>query len=273
MTEGTTNNAGCTQFADIVPQAFVDLNPGGVGLQGSLKLGIDFPPPGVKNVGGDSTPIAPEVVYYLDCVIPGAVQPSSTAQKNGGETDTTAAAERSLPTARCAAPRGRPVRWTATATGARSARSSRNRAQCALPATGESINKGICSQIVCATRCSTRRSQTWTAAASAPRATSAASKTNTDCTSGNCVNGVCTIPRCNNLLKDGTETNVDCGGSGCDPCAVGKACLMPSDCVSEGCTEFVCTLCGDRSRTRRRPTWTAAATPTAIRRRPGVPDR
>jgi hypothetical protein len=40
---------------------------------------------------------------------------------------------------------------------------------------------------------------------------------------------------CSNGVKDGSETDVDCGGSTCQPCADGKSCLTGSDCVSTYC--------------------------------------
>ncbi|MCD6497051.1 MAG: hypothetical protein J7M25_01960, partial [Deltaproteobacteria bacterium] len=45
---------------------------------------------------------------------------------------------------------------------------------------------------------------------------------------------------CSNGVKDGTETDVDCGGSDCDPCDNGKACVGASDCVSGSCVNGVC---------------------------------
>lgn len=45
---------------------------------------------------------------------------------------------------------------------------------------------------------------------------------------------------CSNGQKDGTETDVDCGGS-CSTCTVGKACSIGSDCQSSTCTGGVCT--------------------------------
>jgi len=36
-------------------------------------------------------------------------------------------------------------------------------------------------------------------------------------------------------IKNGTETDVDCGGSGNPKCDVGKACLGHGDCASDGC--------------------------------------
>jgi hypothetical protein len=54
---------------------------------------------------------------------------------------------------------------------------------------------------------------------------------------------VCTLMHtcvgiCMDGLQDGTETDVDCGGSFCSPCAVGKKCLVDADCTSKACDAF-----------------------------------
>jgi hypothetical protein len=46
----------------------------------------------------------------------------------------------------------------------------------------------------------------------------------------------CDANECHDGVQDGTETDVDCGGSTCSTCAVGTKCLLTSDCTSpEGC--------------------------------------
>ena len=47
----------------------------------------------------------------------------------------------------------------------------------------------------------------------------------------NCLKGSCTS-NCANGKKDGTETDVDCGGS-CAPCGAGKSCTSGKDCKAE----------------------------------------
>ncbi len=44
-------------------------------------------------------------------------------------------------------------------------------------------------------------------------------------------------PECHDGTKDGSETDVDCGGS-CAPCATGQACLSNQDCDSMLCNSF-----------------------------------
>ncbi len=56
---------------------------------------------------------------------------------------------------------------------------------------------------------------------------------------GNCVNGSCL-----DGLKDGGESDVDCGG-GCGACANGKSCKLASDCLSGVCSGGgSCAPCG-----------------------------
>jgi len=44
-----------------------------------------------------------------------------------------------------------------------------------------------------------------------------------------CLEGVCTGPNCSDGILNGTETDVDCGGS-CAACGVGQTCGSPNDC-------------------------------------------
>ena len=48
---------------------------------------------------------------------------------------------------------------------------------------------------------------------------------------------------CGNKVKDGTETDVDCGGSSCAKCGNGLHCATPSDCKVAVCTGGVCGAC------------------------------
>ena len=69
------------------------------------------------------------------------------------------------------------------------------------------------------------------------------------CASGSCSAGVCAqVPSCTDGVKNGIESDVDCGGS-CADCVDGKACLFSSDCASNSCVGAVCTRvasCTDR---------------------------
>jgi len=56
-----------------------------------------------------------------------------------------------------------------------------------------------------------------------------------DCDGGRCVASACVAPTCTDGVKDGTETDIDCGGAACAPCAIAKSCVASTDCVSKGC--------------------------------------
>ena len=56
---------------------------------------------------------------------------------------------------------------------------------------------------------------------------------------------------CVDQVKNGSETDVDCGGSGlCPACAATKACAVPTDCASQVCTGAICQAptCSDSAR-------------------------
>ncbi|MRG91259.1 hypothetical protein [Polyangium spumosum] len=50
--------------------------------------------------------------------------------------------------------------------------------------------------------------------------------------------------RCDDGVKNGTETDVDCGGECIDRCGLGKACKVTADCA-EACDNGVCVSCFD----------------------------
>jgi alpha-tubulin suppressor-like RCC1 family protein len=47
-------------------------------------------------------------------------------------------------------------------------------------------------------------------------------------------------PSCTDHIKNGTETDVDCGGHTCQPCANGLACMVSTDCMSRACANKTC---------------------------------
>jgi hypothetical protein len=83
----------------------------------------------------------------------------------------------------------------------------------------------------------------------------------TDCATGVCTNAMCCVPTtcaalgktcgmapdgclgmldCNDNIKDGTETDVDCGGANCPQCANGKTCDVGTDCAGGTCASGTC---------------------------------
>jgi hypothetical protein len=72
-----------------------------------------------------------------------------------------------------------------------------------------------------------------------------------DCEAG-CSNDKCAVAtHCASGVKDGSETDVDCGGFGCGPCVAGKGCLVNLDCQAGlYCAAGACaaTKCTDGSK-------------------------
>jgi hypothetical protein len=86
---------------------------------------------------------------------------------------------------------------------------------------GSTCSSGTCS---CTVNCGTGSSCT----------------TGTSCASKVCSGGFCAAATCSDGVKNGNETDVDCGGGTCAPCATAKACLVASDCINKVCTLNVC---------------------------------
>jgi cysteine-rich repeat protein len=61
-----------------------------------------------------------------------------------------------------------------------------------------------------------------------------------DCSSGVCQANACVPPTCLDAIKNGSETDIDCGGADCNPCADAKACAVADDCESGVCAAAVC---------------------------------
>jgi Sulfatase-modifying factor enzyme 1 len=60
-----------------------------------------------------------------------------------------------------------------------------------------------------------------------------------NCQSKVCTGGVCQVPTCNDGVQNGTETDIDCGGS-CPPCHPGQKCGNGNDCAGNNCQGNIC---------------------------------
>lgn len=73
-----------------------------------------------------------------------------------------------------------------------------------------------------------------------------------DCADAKCnpSSKVCNAPACNDGVRNGDETDVDCGGPSCLKCADTKKCALADDCVSGVCSAGLCSAptCSDRVR-------------------------
>ena len=68
-----------------------------------------------------------------------------------------------------------------------------------------------------------------------------------DCDSGDCGGGRCQAVSCDDDVRNGAETDVDCGGSdpSCARCADGDSCVAGADCESQRCQVGTCVSCSD----------------------------
>ena len=64
-------------------------------------------------------------------------------------------------------------------------------------------------------------------------------KAASECSSAVCSAGKCAAPSCTDGVKNGNESDRDCGGS-CPKCPDGRACKAPADCVSDNCAGGKC---------------------------------
>ena len=69
------------------------------------------------------------------------------------------------------------------------------------------------------------------------------------CPQGQCTRGA-PMNACADRVKNGSETDVDCGGGTCPTCAAGLRCTMTSDCETAGCDGGACRAptCSDGKR-------------------------
>ncbi len=64
--------------------------------------------------------------------------------------------------------------------------------------------------------------------------------TNDNCTSGICAANICAPATCDDNVKNGGESDVDCGGPDCAKCDPDRTCNVALDCKSEVCAMSIC---------------------------------
>ncbi len=197
-----TEKNGCPQYSEIIPQAILELNPGGVDRVGSLLLWIQLPREATKMMttssagGGSTATIAPEVVYYFDCAIPAAPRLCADGMKNASEADIDCGGPESMPACppRCTVDQHCIVDCDCDAS-----------TTCQIDTKDGGIKKCMAPS---------------NGIPPAPR--------------------TCTGLICSNKRPDGLESDVDCGGGTCPKCVAGQKCKASSDCASGTCTTMTC---------------------------------
>ena len=67
------------------------------------------------------------------------------------------------------------------------------------------------------------------------------------CESGVCIDNVCGGIGCADGVRNGLETDIDCGGPECPTCRPSQTCAEDTDCRDEVCLRGQCSTCGDRA--------------------------
>jgi len=70
-----------------------------------------------------------------------------------------------------------------------------------------------------------------------------------------------TSAECSNQVRDGSETDIDCGGAQCDACEIGLSCSIDSDCITQFCLVDIC-VAAPTSKPTSNPTSNPTSHPT-----------
>lgn len=74
----------------------------------------------------------------------------------------------------------------------------------------------------------------------APFAGGLACKDNSECASTLCNAGLCLASTCEDKVRNGTESDIDCGGDCSTGCGLGAKCTASTDCARGSCLEGLC---------------------------------
>ncbi|MFT3770587.1 MAG: MopE-related protein [Minicystis sp.] len=111
---------------------------------------------------------------------------------------------------------------------------------CALPNAGASCTTGTCTLTACNAGFFDCDGNPQNGCEALPCGNGGHCATSAQCGSGVCQNGFCASASCADTVKNGAETDVDCGGGACPPCADGLACAVNGDCQSGFCSGGLC---------------------------------
>ncbi len=104
--------------------------------------------------------------------------------------------------------------------------------KCAVPSCTDTVKNGLEADVDCGGSCPTKCG------------IDKSCGSNADCASNTCdvITKKCILPpvTCTDGVKNGQETDVDCGGSSCPKCGTNKVCSGGNDCTSQVCTNNAC---------------------------------
>lgn len=96
---------------------------------------------------------------------------------------------------------------------------------------------------------------------------------NSQCGSGVCVMNICAGAECSDGTRNGSESDIDCGGPDCPPCGPGGLCTNNLDCKSQICEPTgICALatCSDNTQNGQE-TYIDCGGPDCLPCKPGAP--
>lgn len=94
--DGVTHVSGCSGFAAVNPQARLQIDPGGVDVNGAVSFAINFPPTSSAGAADtyldqthlhDAVSVQPDTVVYFNCAVPAAPESCLNGVKDLAETD------------------------------------------------------------------------------------------------------------------------------------------------------------------------------------------
>jgi hypothetical protein len=256
-----TPQNGCPQFAQIIPQAVLEVDPGGVLRNGSARLRIQFPPEakevkssglgGASGMGGSSgsgaaVTIAPEVVFYFDCTIPGALEVCANGIQDGNESDIDCGGPETKPgcPARCG--EAQLCAFDCDCDNVSFCVPDKMGTKRCTASDAGVVSKAACSGIICSNGTKDPSESDTDCGGTCPNKCidGQSCTTNQDCVGNSCAAKVCGPPTCIDGATNGDETDVDCGGATCSPCKETLKCKVGTDCMSGGCSpKGICSAC------------------------------
>lgn len=253
----STADNGCPQYAEIIPQAILEIDPGGIGRAGALRLKIQYPPQAIERdagaasdagdagSSGTTATIAPDTTYYFDCVIPAEEKVCANGVQDASEVDVDCGGPESTPNC--------PVRCEVGQLCVNDCDcndtflcivGTDGTKRCKADTNVPPKVKGVCSQIICANQVKDSSESDVDCGGSCKKCVDGKScGKNEDCVSNNCDHLICGPTSCTDSSANGNETDVDCGGTCPTKCAEGQKCKVGTDCVSGGCLNDICSAC------------------------------
>jgi len=132
---------------------------------------------------------------------------------------------------------------TSTSTSSTSSTTSSSTSSTTSSTASTSSTSSTSSSTSTSTSTSSSTSSSTTSTSTSTSSSTSSTTSSTTSTSTSSTTTTTAAPTCSDGIRNGLETDTDCGGPTCPDCAVGKTCAVNGDCVSTVCTGTICS-CG-----------------------------